>query len=80
MQCSGIFEPITLTLFWTSFCDHNIIIGYACCHPKITLKEEKGIEAEVPVHCHSSFFLAHEFLLDFQVNLIEAAVSPVEKN
>lgn len=40
-------------------------------------EREKISEMAVPVHYHSSFSQAHEFLLGSQVSLIEAVVFPV---
>ena len=51
-------------------------MGFASCYLTIILKEEEVNEAVVPVHYHSSFSQAHEFLPGSQVSLIEAAVSP----
>lgn len=70
---SSVQKPLHIS---TKFSETNII-GFARCYPKIILKEEKVSETAVPVHYHSSFSQAHEFLLGSQVSLIEAAVSPV---
>ena len=49
----------------------------AICYPTRILKEDNINETTVPVHYHSSFSQAHEFLLGSRVSLIEAVVSPV---
>ena len=53
-------------------------MGFASCHATVFLKKENVCVTAVPVHYHSSFSQAHEFLLGSQVSLIEAVVSPVE--
>lgn len=52
-------------------------MGFVSCHATIFFKKESICETAVPVHYHSSFSQAHEFLLGSQVSLIEAVVSPV---
>lgn len=53
------------------------ITSLASYYPTRILKEDNVSETSVPVHYHSSFSQAHEFLLGSQVSLIEAVVSPV---